>query len=300
MVDGERVPDGADAPQVWWRTELVASSPEGVWFRGRPIEELIGTYSVADLLWLLVVGEDPEPASSRLLEAVLVAGASFGPRAPSIAVARMAATCGVPMNGVLASAVGLLGDVHGGAIEQAGEVIAAVAGHDDLDAAADEVVGRTRATGGFVPGFGHRFLTRDPRAVRMLALVREHLDDLDDDGRHLRAGLAVEAALARRIGRPLPMNVDGGSAVALLSIGFPTSAYRGVFCLSRSVGILAEAHEELLQGGRLKGPSHPRDGSVAYVGPPPRATGADPGHPGVTDDQAPDLRSTRGTDRRGS
>jgi citrate synthase len=297
MVDGDRVPDGADAPHVWWRTELVDSSPDGVRFRGRPIEELIGSYSVADLLWLLVVGEDPMPASSRLLEAVLVAGASFGPRAPSIAVARMAATCGVPMNGVLASAVGMLGDIHGGAIEQSGEVIAAVAGHDDPEAAADELVDRTRDTGAFVPGFGHRFLTRDPRAVRLLALVREHLDDLDDDGRHLRAGLAIGTALARRVGRPLPMNVDGGSAVALLTIGFPTSAYRGVFCLSRSVGILAEAHEELLQGGRLKGPSHPRDGSVAYVGRLPRTAAADPGqpgHPGHERGQDSELGRARG------
>lgn len=272
MVEGDPTERAADDAHVWWRTELVDSTPEGVWFRGRPIEELIGTYSVADLLWLLIVGDDPVPASSRLLEAVLVSGASFGPRAPSIAVARMAATCGVPMNGVLSSAVGMLGDIHGGAIEQSGEVIATVAGYEDLDAAADEVVGRTRDAGGFVPGFGHRFLTRDPRAVRLQALVREHLDDLDDDGRYLEAGSAIEAALARRVGRTLPMNVDGGSAVALLTIGFPTSAYRGVFCLSRSVGILSEAHEELLQGGRLKGPSHPRDGSVAYVGPPHRTS----------------------------
>lgn len=253
---------------VWWRTELVNSSPDGIWFRGRPIEDLIGTYSVADLLWLLVVGEDPQPASSRLLEAVLVAGATFGPRAPSIAVARMAATCGVPMNGVLASAVGMLGDIHGGAIEQSGEVIASVAGQRDLEEAGDAVVGTARDEGRFVPGYGHRFLTRDPRAVRLLALVREHAVDLGGDARHLAAGLAIEEALARRLGRFIPMNIDGASAIALLTVGFPTSIFRGVFCLSRSIGIVAEAHEELLQGGRLKGPSHPSDRSVRYVGPP--------------------------------
>ena len=36
------------------------------------------------------------------------------PQAPSIAAARMAATCGVGLNNVMATGVNMLGDVHGG------------------------------------------------------------------------------------------------------------------------------------------------------------------------------------------
>jgi citrate synthase len=56
------------------------------------------------------------------MEAALVAAVDHGPQAPSIATARMAVTCGLGLNGALASAVNMLDDVHGGAGEQAVEL----------------------------------------------------------------------------------------------------------------------------------------------------------------------------------
>lgn len=250
----------------WWRTAIVDSSEDAIRFRGRPLDELIGRFSIADLLWFMIMGSEPEPSRSRLLEAFVVAAADFGPRAPSIAVARMAATCGLGFNGILSSAVGMLGDVHGGAIEQSGEVIASVADQDDLEGAARATVAEYRERGRHIPGFGHRHLERDPRSDRLLALVASD-DSLD--GRYAAAALALQRELVAVLGRPMPINIDGGGAVALLEIGLPTSVFRGILCLSRSIGIIAEAHEEMQQGGRLKGPSHPRDDSVVYVGPPP-------------------------------
>ena len=47
-----------------------------------------------------------------------MAAVDHGPQAPSIAVARMAMTCGVDVNNAMASAINILGDVHGGAVEQ--------------------------------------------------------------------------------------------------------------------------------------------------------------------------------------
>ena len=49
---------------------------------------------------------------------MLVASVDHGPQAPSIAIARMAVTCGLPLNGAMASAINVLDDVHGGAGEQ--------------------------------------------------------------------------------------------------------------------------------------------------------------------------------------
>lgn len=250
----------------WWRTAIVDTSTDEIRFRGRPIEDLIGNFSIADLLWFMVMGSEPEPERSRLLEAFVVAAADFGPRAPSIAVARMAATCGLGFNGIVSSAVGMLGDVHGGAIEQSGEVIASIAGEPDIEEAARALVADHRARGRHVPGFGHRHLERDPRSDRLLALVAAGGTAVD--GRHAVAALAIQRQLVAALGRPVPINIDGGGAVALLAIGLPTSVFRGILCLSRSIGIIAEAHEEMQQGGRLKGPSHPRDDSVVYVGSP--------------------------------
>ena len=63
-------------------------------------------------------GELPHPEAAKLLEAALVSAVDHGPQAPSIAAARMAITCGVGINNAMASAINMLGDVHGGAGEQ--------------------------------------------------------------------------------------------------------------------------------------------------------------------------------------
>ncbi|HEY4532211.1 MAG TPA: hypothetical protein VIG43_03405 [Kurthia sp.] len=54
--------------------------------------------SFAEMIWLLLRGDLPSPAQGRLLEAALVAAVDHGPQAPSIAAARMAATCGLGLN----------------------------------------------------------------------------------------------------------------------------------------------------------------------------------------------------------
>src|SRR5262249_59453286 len=81
-------------------------------------EELIGRVGFAEMIYLMTRGELPSPAAAKLLEAALVAAVDHGPQAPSIAAARMAMTCGVGINNAMASAVNMLGDVHGGAGEQ--------------------------------------------------------------------------------------------------------------------------------------------------------------------------------------
>ncbi|MGB5705949.1 MAG: citrate/2-methylcitrate synthase [Arenicellales bacterium] len=53
------------------------------------------------------------------------------------------------------------------------------------------------------------------------------------------------------------MNIDGATAVIFCELGCPAKLARGLFCLSRSVGILAHAYEQTQQGGRNKGPTPP-------------------------------------------
>ena len=79
---------------------------------------------------------------------------------------------------------------------------------------------------------------------------------------------AIEAELARAKGTPVPMNIDGATAVIYAELGFPAPLARGLFCLSRSVGILAHAHEQMEQGGRNKGPTPPEH-RWTYTGPNP-------------------------------
>jgi citrate synthase len=85
-------------------------------------------------------------------------------------------------------------------------------------------------------------------------------------GRFARIGRAIERHLATTKRKPIPMNIDGATAVIYAELGFPASLARGLFCLSRSVGALAHAWEQTEQGGRIKGPL-PRQWTPTYDGP---------------------------------
>ncbi|WAE75939.1 citryl-CoA lyase [Streptomonospora nanhaiensis] len=262
----------------WWSTGVIRIAPGEIEPRGYPVQELIGQASFVDTVWLMLRGELPDPRQSRLLEAALVAAVDHGPQAPSIAAARMAATCGVGLNSAVATGVNLLGDVHGGAGQQCVELLermaALRAGGAPVDrVAADEVAGY-RARGEYVPGFGHRFHPRDPRRDPLLGLVGEAVEEGVVPGGPLESALALEAALSEGRARPVPMNVDGATAVVYASLGFPAELARGLFVLSRSVGILAHAWEEHGSGARIKGPL-PRSVLAEYTGPPTRHVPAD-------------------------
>src|SRR5947207_12904006 len=125
-----------------WSTKIIDIHPGQILIHGYPIEELIGTLSFPQMIWLMLRGEVPSIAKGRLLEAALVAAVDHGPQAPSIAIARMAVTCGLSVNGAMASAINALDDIHGGAGQQCMELLQRIAarstdGEDTIDAVED-------------------------------------------------------------------------------------------------------------------------------------------------------------------
>jgi citrate synthase len=266
------------SPEDWWSTAIIEMKPGMIRYRGYAVEDLVGRVSFAEMVYLMTRGELPHPQGAKLLEAALVAAVDHGPQAPSIAAARMAITCGVGINNAMASAINMLGDVHGGAGEQCVALYNAIAARigdgpaDErrlAEAIAAEIAALAQRGIRHVPGFGHRFHPRDPRAPRLLELVDRAAAAGAVSGRFASIGRAVEARLAADKGRPIPMNIDGATGVVFAELGFPPPLCRGLFVLSRSVGALAHAFEELLSGERNKGPI-PRQLIWTYTGPPPR------------------------------
>lgn len=260
----------ADA-SAWWDTSIIDIHPGRIAIRGYPVEQLIGRVGFVEMIWLMLRGELPSRAQAELLEAALVPGVDHGPHAPSIAISRMAVTCGLPVNGAMASAINVLDDVHGGAGQQCMELyreIDAEAGADgDLVAAATKAIERRRAAGEkIVPGFGHRFHPVDPRTAPLLALVAKAKAQGAVSGRWADIGRAVEKALEAAKKRHIPMNIDGITAVIFCELGFEPELGRGLFILSRSVGILAHAWEQKQRGRRIMGPM-PREIPYRYSGP---------------------------------
>ena len=165
-------------------------------------------------------GEVPEPAQARLLEAALVAAVDHGPHAPSIAIARMAVTCGLPLNGAMASAINALDDVHGGAGQQCmelyrcdrrrsrrgrGERRSGRAASSSASSPSTARSSRASAIAGTAStrarcGCSRWFARREAGGV-VSRPVRAHR----------QADRAAACAAARA--RPIPMNIDGATAV---------------------------------------------------------------------------------------
>src|SRR5688572_29134009 len=99
----DRDPATVEDVAQWWPTAVSRIEPGVIELRGHPIAELIGRASLVDVILLMLRGDLPDPWHTRLLEAALVSSVDHGPHAPSIAIARMAATCGVGLNNVVAS-----------------------------------------------------------------------------------------------------------------------------------------------------------------------------------------------------
>jgi citrate synthase len=258
----------------WWTTEIIDIQRGSIAVRGYPIEQLIGELRFPEMIWLMLRGEIPTAAQARLLEAALVAAVDHGPHAPSIAISRMAVTCGLPINGAMASAINALDDIHGGAGQQCMLLLRAIAA-DGREIAEETKVEQAldrhiEEHGKAIPGFGHRWHGVDPRAVRLLELVRGAQADGTVDGRYARIAMRIEEVLQRRKGVPIPMNIDGATAAIYCELGFEAPLGRGLFILSRSVGILAHAWEQSQQGGRIKGPM-PTSIPYRYTGPARRA-----------------------------
>ncbi len=202
-------------------------------------------------------GDLPSPAQARLLEAALVAAVDHGPHAPSIAISRMAVTCGLPLNGAMASAINALDDIHGGAGQQCMELFAAIVDappatarrrRDVVDAALDALHRRARQD--------HSRLRPSlaPASIRARCgcsqLVARGAQRAGVDQRPLRAHRAgsIERLLHGARAAPIPMNIDGATAVIYSRARLRAAARARPVHPSRSVGILAHAWEQIAAG----------------------------------------------------
>ncbi|OBI52007.1 citryl-CoA lyase [Mycobacterium sp. E796] len=261
----------------WWSTAVSDIEPGVIRLRGYPIQEMIGSVGLTDMIWLMIRGDLPRPEHAELLELVLVAAVDHGPQAPSIAAARMAATCGVGLHGAMSTGIGMLGDIHGGAGQQCMQLLEEIASDPrELKVVVGEMLSRYREANSYVPGFGHRFHPRDPRRDPLMDAARKQVAAGTITGKYLAIAEEIELQLAAGRDRPVPMNIDGATAVICAELGFPAELGRGLFILSRSVGILAHAWEERRGGRRIKGPIPPPL-LPTYTGPEQRSV-PDRGH----------------------
>jgi len=258
---------------VWWDTSISDIKKNQIIIRGYPIEELIGNLSYTQMLYLLLCGEILSDKKAKLLESVLVAGADHGPRAPSIAAARMAATCGISFNSCVATGINLLGDIHGGAAEKAMKLfystqsIAEANTGRSVSSVVIEQFEQWKEKGEKLPGFGHQLHDDDPRVRRLYQLAQDLVEEGEITGNYLKIAEEYRLQLEKWKNKKITMNIDGVSAAIQCELFIPAEAAKGIFALSRGMGILAHAFEEMQNGVLIKGPCPNRDELVQYSGP---------------------------------
>ena len=231
-----------------WSTNLTSISPNRILVRGYRIDDLMGRVSFGDGVYLLLTGELPSPSIGRLVDAMLISFIDHGATPPSTLAALNTSTTGASIRGAVATGVLGFGRYHGGdamacrALLDEGLRLAR-GGQTMADAAATMVGRLVEANDIPPPGFGHRFHTIDPRAVRLLQIAHELETDHNYTQflRQLERCLGAHEALKDR---SLPVNVDGAIAAVCGDLGLPTEVADALLIISRVPGLCAHVLEE--------------------------------------------------------
>ncbi len=228
-----------------WSTEVTHIKTDEIKVRGISIAKLIKEFSFVETFWFLLTGKRPDKKQSRIIEAILVAMCDHGPTPPSTQTARLVASSGSPIHTAIAAGLLAFGDHHAGAIENAMKMWQQtvendiISGNLTVEKAALKLVKSYLSKGKRIPGFGHRYHRRDPRAPALIEMAK----DLAVDGLHLHLAIAVEKLLSKQKG--IYMNIDGVSSAILSDLGLHWKAGRGVFATGRIPGLLVEVLVEL-------------------------------------------------------
>lgn len=229
-----------------WRTSITKVEPNRLITQGYPQEELIGSISFPEMIHLLLKGVLPNKNQEQMLQAILVSFCDHGITPPSTQSARLMASAGSPVNACLAGGILAFGENHAGAIEIAMHMLqegVKLSRNEDvaLDETAQKLINYFTENEKKIPGFGHRYHKKDPRAPRLIELGRKY----DCFKEHSQLAMHIQDQLSERKG--IKMNIDGANAAILSDMGFDWRVGCGLFIVGRIPGLLAHIQEEKTQ-----------------------------------------------------
>jgi len=251
-----------------WKTSITEIKPNEVRLRGYRIDELMGSISFAEAVYLALKGELPSADIARMMNAILVSSIDHGASPPSALAARTVASTGAPLNAAVAAGILSINRHHGGAIEDCMKVLQTGINRvdksfDPIDKIAADLVAEYKASGKRIAGLGHRIHTDDPRTVKLFQLAQ----DLGIAADGIQMINAIQLSL-KEAGKALPINVDGAIAAVLVDLDIPSQLANAMFFIARVPGLILQAHEEQTRERPMRR-IHPTE--IFYDGPAPRS-----------------------------
>ncbi len=246
-----------------WRTAITQHVEHETYIRGYRLLDLVGNLTFAQAIFLVLKGELPTDAESRMMEAMLVSVIDHGIAPPSVIAARSVASGGNSLNVGVAAGVMAFGSAHGGALEDAMKFL-----QDGVnsDRGVSEIVSEYLSVKKPIPGFGHRYYKEfDPRTRRLMELAKHY----GFYGKHCEFAEAVEEEIFKQKGKRIVLNVDGAIAAVASEMGFDWRLGKGFFIIGRVPGLVAHVFEELTTEKPFSKRLNEKE-ETDYTGVPPR------------------------------
>jgi citryl-CoA lyase len=253
-------------PESDWRSSVGEVGHGTINVRGYALAEIIERLTFPEAAYLTIRGELPDDDQTRVFNAVLCAILEHGFYTPTTLAARMIASA--TTDTIIPAIAGSLLTIGGvtASPQHTGELICKglalmAAGSSQAEAVA-RLVDDLLASSERMPGVGHPLHPEgDPRARAVSEIVakcglRTERTELFE---------ATRDAFVERLGRPLPVNVDGAMGCALSELSFLPVEMAGIAALSFMPGLIAHSVEE------LTGPTRLRIAEGVYEGVGPRS-----------------------------
>ncbi|MES2034044.1 MAG: citrate synthase, partial [Pseudomonadota bacterium] len=195
----------------------------------------------------------PNPVLTRAMDRIFILHADHEQNA-STSTVRLAGSSGAhPFACIAAGIACLWGPSHGGANQEALEMLESIGTVDKIP----EFIEGVKARKYKLMGFGHRVYNNfDPRAKVMQKTCHEVLGELGINDPLLEVAMELEKiALSDPffIERKLYPNIDFYSGITLRAMGFPTNMFTVLFALARTVGWISQWKEMFEDPGRKIG-----------------------------------------------
>lgn len=190
--------------------------------------------SFSQMIFELLTEKEPSEDELKIFELILNLSIDHGPDTPSAKEVIESAKKGESISEAVAAGVGQINDTHGGAIEPAMKILYQV---KKKDISIEGLVKQYLSQDKKIPGFGHRiYKETDPRAD----LIFEKLKQTGIGGDYLMIIVELQNEIANKMGKRLPINIDGAIAVALCGLGWDAKLGKAVFIVARTPGLVGQ------------------------------------------------------------